>query len=791
VADYPAALPVLTDEVGGAADPLDAPSLPAWATHISQEVEALAAELGTHPSAAFATVTARLDNVDTELADRDALGSAAAAQAAAIAAASSDATTKANAAQAAAIQRPNHTGTQLAATIADFAAAAIDAVEGTYVGQEQSQLRPNYPYFRGGLAPRQDLHEVVEDFETISGWFGTTPTADTTYKLSGSQGGRLTSTNGTQVTARHPIGIASMVAKHLEATFYVHDYTKLAASSGVKIGLYKNNASTSGYEWRFTPTRNGWHRVGLCLGDADAVAVSSPGALIDFVPVITDVVLRVTSAAGQTGIVTFDQVLAVESPLPHGTVIVNFDDARMSIFENALPIMQKYGIPGTLYLATDGLVTAPDGNPAMVEQDIATLHRLGWAIGGHSHTHPDLTTITVDEIRDEMRQSYEWLAERGYPPRTMAYPFGASDATVAAEAERWFELNRGLGGWIFPMPFYGYGNRQERFRLPCGTMSSANLQTAKDMVDFAAYMRQSAIMYCHSVGTGTYYAGTEITTAEFEELMAHIAAADVEPITANDLITSGLISSDPVRLVNLETDFATAETKLATIETGATADMSGAEILAALLPVDGAGSALDADTLRGTTPSAFALTVLDDADAATARATLGAAASADPSTWGFPYTVPPHLTRGTDSSPVPAANGGIYLRCLGGGTISKIGLRVVTSSGNISVAAYQNSGTGRAAVPGTRLATSGAVACPVAGYAEISLGATITVAPGDWLFLSADNTTAAFGSGLVNAVDTDLALGVAFRQGTAHPAPSPVGSLVALIGRPIVLVGVA
>lgn len=60
MADYPSSIPVLTDEVGSATDPLNSPSLPDWALHISQEVEAIAAELGVSPSEAFATVKARL-----------------------------------------------------------------------------------------------------------------------------------------------------------------------------------------------------------------------------------------------------------------------------------------------------------------------------------------------------------------------------------------------------------------------------------------------------------------------------------------------------------------------------------------------------------------------------------------------------------------------------------------------------------------------------------------------------------------------------------------------------------
>jgi hypothetical protein len=53
--------------------------------------------------------------------------------------------------------------------------------------------------------------------------------------------------------------------------------------------------------------------------------------------------------------------------------------------------------------------------------------------------------------------------------------------------------------------------------------------------------------------------------------------------------------------------FTTAdESKLDGIEAGATADMSAAEILAALITVDGAGSGLDADLLDGNSSAAFA-----------------------------------------------------------------------------------------------------------------------------------------------------------------------------------------
>lgn len=54
---------------------------------------------------------------------------------------------------------------------------------------------------------------------------------------------------------------------------------------------------------------------------------------------------------------------------------------------------------------------------------------------------------------------------------------------------------------------------------------------------------------------------------------------------------------------------------------------TAADVLAKLLTVDGSGSGLDADKVRGTTPSAFGLARLGDADAAAARAGIGAQAA--------------------------------------------------------------------------------------------------------------------------------------------------------------------
>jgi hypothetical protein len=136
-----------------------------------------------------------------------------------------------------------------------------------------------------------------------------------------------------------------------------------------------------------------------------------------------------------------------------------------------------------------------------------------------------------------------------------------------------------------------------------------------------------------------------------------------------------------------------------------------------------------------------------------------------------------------------AANAARYIRVTRGGTISKVGFHVGTASGNISVAAYRASGTGRAAVPGAQLATSGPVACPAAGYREQSLGGNVTLEAGDYLGLSCDNTTATF-LGVSGFDNTDLLLGLALGQASAHPLPASPASLQGTSFRVPILVGV-
>lgn len=126
-----------------------------------------------------------------------------------------------------------------------------------------------------------------------------------------------------------------------------------------------------------------------------------------------------------------------------------------------------------------------------------------------------------------------------------------------------------------------------------------------------------------------------------------------------------------------------------------------------------------------------------------------------------------------------SSNRTTYVRAEGFATnVSSIVIYVGTSSGNISVAVYGNNDSeGTAARPsGARKATSGAIACPTgSAFTAVSITPTISIAAGDWIAISADNTTATFARSAL----TFSGGGISYVENSAHPAPASVGSLIA------------
>lgn len=169
----------------------------------------------------------------------------------------------------------------------------------------------------------------------------------------------------------------------------------------------------------------------------------------------------------------------------------------------------------------------------------------------------------------------------------------------------------------------------------------------------------------------------------------------------------------------------------------------------------------------------------------------GLPAPNDPLGWGVPVTSA-LLCGNMSVGSIAANNYNWFSRVIGGGTITKIGIVVGTQSGNICVGVVRPTGTGTAAVPVTRLATSGSVSCPATGYQEVSLGGSVTVKPGDYFVLTADNTTATFQRGVLFSGSSNIFRGSNYVSSTdGFPIAATITGAVAAGDRSFAMVGVA
>jgi peptidoglycan/xylan/chitin deacetylase (PgdA/CDA1 family) len=112
---------------------------------------------------------------------------------------------------------------------------------------------------------------------------------------------------------------------------------------------------------------------------------------------------------------------------------VTFDDGDGSVFEYALAILAKLGVPGTAFV-----VVRRVGSPGFLSwEQLRILAGAGWEIGSHSMVHarlPDLDDESLDADLLESRLAIE--DKLGLPCRSIAYPYSAWDPRVRGATVR-------------------------------------------------------------------------------------------------------------------------------------------------------------------------------------------------------------------------------------------------------------------------------------------------------------------------------------------------------------------
>lgn len=127
----------------------------------------------------------------------------------------------------------------------------------------------------------------------------------------------------------------------------------------------------------------------------------------------------------------YAKVTSLAEPLPAQgdslTVAVTFDDGYADNLRVAAPILEKYGIPFTVFASAD--LVRNHTRHFLCPADLVELANHPMAtVGSHGSTHVPITECDNAELREEVEGSKGYLEDLiGKPIATFAYPYGAAD----------------------------------------------------------------------------------------------------------------------------------------------------------------------------------------------------------------------------------------------------------------------------------------------------------------------------------------------------------------------------
>lgn len=118
---------------------------------------------------------------------------------------------------------------------------------------------------------------------------------------------------------------------------------------------------------------------------------------------------------------------SVSSSSPEGAVVVTFDDGTADFADEAMPVIDRYKVPVTLYVATDFVESQrmfPDNGKPLSWAALSDGLSTGLlTVGSHTHTHALLDRASPERIREELDTSIELIEHRlGVTPEHFAYP---------------------------------------------------------------------------------------------------------------------------------------------------------------------------------------------------------------------------------------------------------------------------------------------------------------------------------------------------------------------------------
>lgn len=144
--------------------------------------------------------------------------------------------------------------------------------------------------------------------------------------------------------------------------------------------------------------------------------------------------------------ITFEDIVFNRYDESKRNIIITFDDGCVSLYENAFPIMKKYGIRGVVYVVAEsigkqGVIWEQNENRDLLNilsiPQIKEMAEFGIEFGSHANNHVHLELLNELEVFDELTSSKKTIESIiNKEVYSVAYPFGTYNETTMKMAEK-------------------------------------------------------------------------------------------------------------------------------------------------------------------------------------------------------------------------------------------------------------------------------------------------------------------------------------------------------------------
>lgn len=230
-----------------------------------------------------------------------------------------------------------------------------------------------------------------------------------------------------------------------------------------------------------------------------------------------------------------DTVLPSIAPFREPILSITFDDGWESVYTDAFPIMERYGIDSTQYVITNTF----EKSAYMSVDQIRQMQQYGHQIASHTVSHRDLTQLPLGEMEDELINAKNRLTDLYGATLDFASPESSYDDDVLKAARKVYRSHRNtnvdlktigdadlnLKETFDPYNINGYSVRR--------TTTSEQIQA---FIKAASAQNAWIVLVYHQIDDGEDYFG--VTAQTFEAHMKLIKESGIKTVTVGDFMSA-------------------------------------------------------------------------------------------------------------------------------------------------------------------------------------------------------------------------------------------------------------